>query len=173
MKPHGDIRDICCWAKHTSLTLRRILGPWNNVREQCTIWLVWVSAQSWRQVAAQAHLTTAKRHFYLALPLPFFDVDRDIFSACGRYTINCGIPPIQDTQIYRAEVAKCTLSVSCSTDLQITVLFSSIRCVYFLNMCIKLKRLLNDLRQTSPSVLLILLFLLALGASTTTAATFT
>ena len=42
---------------------------------------------------------------------------------CGRYTINCGIPPIQNTQIDCTEVARCTLLVSCPTDLHHCVVF--------------------------------------------------
>ena len=38
-------------------------------------------------------------------------------SACEIYAINCEIPSIQNAQINLAEVARCTLLVSCSTDL--------------------------------------------------------
>ena len=42
----------------------------------------------------------------LALPLRSFGVEHEYkisLSACWRYSINCGIPPFQDTQIDRAE----------------------------------------------------------------------
>ena len=58
--------------------------------------------------------------FYLALPQRSFNVGCECkinVSACERYTINCGIPSIQNAQIDLAEVARCTLFVSCSTDL--------------------------------------------------------
>ena len=52
----------------------------------------------------------AARHFYLALTLPLrpFDVGRECkinVSACERYTINCGVPSIQNAQIDLAKVA--------------------------------------------------------------------
>ena len=62
----------------------------------------------------------AAHHFYLALPLWLFNVGRKCkinVSACERYTINCGILSIQNTQTDLAEVARCTLPVSCSTGL--------------------------------------------------------
>ena len=53
-----------------------------------------------------------------------FNVRHDCkVSACGRYTINCGIPPIQNIQIDHAEVARCTLSISSLTDLEYCVVF--------------------------------------------------
>ena len=47
----------------------------------------------------------------------------NMFSVSGRYTINCEIPPIENSQIDRAEEARCTLSVSCLTDLDYSVVF--------------------------------------------------
>ena len=49
-----------------------------------------------------------------------FDVRREYniyLSVCGRHTINCGILQIQNTQTDHAEVARCTLAVSCLTNL--------------------------------------------------------
>ena len=40
-----------------------------------------------------------------------------------RYTIKCSIPPIQNAQIKLIEVARCTLLVSCLTDLDYCVVF--------------------------------------------------
>ena len=99
-------------------------------------WLVWTSARRWGQVAARASQTdhgadpgTLQRtafFIYLASPLRSFDVgceDKINLSRCGRHTIDCVIPPIQNTQIDRAEVVRCTLLVSCSTDLDYCVVF--------------------------------------------------
>ena len=44
-------------------------------------------------------------------------------SVCGRGTNNDWIPPIQNTQINCAEVARCSLLVSCSTDLDYCLVF--------------------------------------------------
>ena len=66
------------------------------------------------------HPCSKHLYYYLVLPLRSFGVGRECkinLLACGRYTINCGIPPIQTTQIDFAEMARSTLSVSCSTDL--------------------------------------------------------
>ena len=49
---------------------------------------------------------------------------------CGRYTINLGIPPIQNTQIVCTEVASCLLMLNCSADLDFTVLFLLIGSVW-------------------------------------------
>ena len=69
---------------------------------------------------------TAECHFYLALPLRPLGVGckcKINLSAYKRCTIDCWIPPIQNTQIDHAEVARCTLSVSCSTDLDHCLMF--------------------------------------------------
>ena len=81
-------------------------------------WLIWTSARRWRQVAERANWPqhSATSYFCLALPLRSFDIGPEWKSACGRYTINFGIPPIQNTHIDPAEGARCTLSVSCSAD---------------------------------------------------------
>ena len=59
-----------------------------------------------------------------------------------RYTINRGIAPIKNTQIDRAEMVRCTLSISRSTDLVYCVfcfvLFFSVGSMYFLNACLEL-----------------------------------
>ena len=53
---------------------------------------------------------------------------------CERYTVNCGIPPIKNTQfIDSAEVARCTLSVGCSTDLDYCVVFVSLVSLFLEN----------------------------------------
>ena len=44
-------------------------------------------------------------------------------SACERHTIDCGTPPIQNTQIDYAEAARCSLPVSSSTDLDYCLIF--------------------------------------------------
>ena len=36
---------------------------------------------------------------------------------CARYTVNCGIPLIQNRENDLAEVARCTILVSCLTDI--------------------------------------------------------
>ena len=62
--------------------------------------------------------------FYLALLLRSFDVGCECkiyLSVYGKYTNNCGIPPIQNTHITCAEVARWTVLVSCSTDLDYCV----------------------------------------------------
>ena len=71
--------------------------------------------------------------FYLALAMPLgsFDVGRECIinvSTCERYTINCGTPSIQNAHIDLAEVARCTLLVNCSTDLDWCFCRSS-RCI--------------------------------------------
>ena len=66
----------------------------------------------------------AAHHFYLALLLRSFDVGCECkiyLSVYGKYTNNCGIPPIQNTHINCAEVARWTVLVSCSTDLDYCV----------------------------------------------------
>ena len=66
------------------------------------------------------HIATC--HFYLALALLLqsFNVRCECkvnVSACERYTTHCGTPAIQNAQIDLAEVARCTVLVSCLTDL--------------------------------------------------------
>ena len=137
-------------------------------------WLVWTSARRWRQVVERTNWPrhSATRHFCLALPLPSFNIGREWKSVCGRYTINRGIPPIQNTHIDRAEGTRWTSSVSCSVDPDYGVVLVDLVGV-FLEHVLRTLKALDGLRQTSPSFLFILLASLALVASTTTAATFT
>ena len=65
----------------------------------------------------QLAMAGSSTHFHHALPLRSVDVRR------RKYAINYGILPIQNTQIDHAEVARCTLSISCSTDLDNCVVF--------------------------------------------------
>ena len=74
----------------------------------------------------------------------------------GRYTFDCGIPPIQNTQIDHTEVARWTLSVSCSIDLDHCLVFAHHSGVIFEHVNRTLKAL-KSLWQTSLSFLLILL----------------
>ena len=80
--------------------------------------LVWTSARRWRQVVERANWPrhSATRYFCLALPLRSFNIGREWKSVFGKYTINRGIPPIQNTHIDPAEGTRWTLSVSCSAD---------------------------------------------------------
>ena len=74
------------------------------------------------------------QHAIFILPRPF-DVWRECqiyLSACGKYSINCRIKPIQNTQINHAQVAKCALSVSGLSDLNYCVVLL-MGLVYFLN----------------------------------------
>ena len=118
---------------------------------------------------------SAVRHFHLAFPLPSFDVGRECKTyllASGRYTINCGIPPIQNTQIDRVEVARCTLSVSCSTNLEYRVAFVD-RVGVFLEHA---RRTLKASKRFAPDFPVVCLYpacLLAPVASTKTSATLT
>ena len=94
-------------------------------------------------------------YFYLALPLRSFDVGPINLSACGRYTIDCGILPIQNTKADRTEVASCTLSVSCLSDLDNCVVFVDGVGVFLEH--VHRTYLPNPLRQTSPLFLFMLL----------------
>ena len=101
---------------------------------------------------------SAARHFHLALTLRLFDVGRECnvyLSECGRYTSSRGIPPMQNTQIDRTEVARCTLLVSCSTDLDYCVVSVYRVGVFFEHVHIELEKLISGLRQTSLSFLFI------------------
>ena len=83
---------------------------------------------------------------------------------CGSYTINCGIPPIQNTGINCPEVARGTLSVSCQTDLLYCVLL--IGSVCFLHTSIATWKAFKQLIQDFPVVSLYFACLLTLTAST-------
>ena len=112
-------------------TLRQyFFGVRRNVQKhlQCFWWASLDFTQRWHQVTEQANWPwhSATCHFYLPSPLPSFNVRCECkvyLSACWRYTINCGIPPIQNTQIDHAEEARCTLFISCLTDLDFCVVF--------------------------------------------------
>ena len=89
----------------------------------------------------------------------------------GGKKINCWIPLIQNTQINRAEVARCTLSISCLTDLDYCVVFVDRAGVYLEHV----PRTLKASERFTPDLLVVSLHfpcLFALVASTTTAATF-
>ena len=91
---------------------------------------------------------------------------------CWQYTNNCGIPPIQNTQINHAEVKRCTLLVSCSTDLDYCVVFVDwfgIFCKHVHRTLIATERFTPDL----PIVSFNFACLLARMVSTITAATYT
>ena len=95
-----------------------------NIHAMLTSSTVWAN---WPQLSA-THL------FYPDLPLQLqaFDVGgkcKIYLSACGRYTIDCGIPPIQNTKTDCPEMARCTLSVSCSTDLDYCCFWQSGQCI--------------------------------------------
>ena len=155
----------------------------SGTRFDASDWLVWTSAWHWCHVTEQATQLTmahvAAGQFYLASLLPSYNVRHESkinwkpinLSACGRYTIDCGIPSIQTTQNTCAEVAWCTWSASCLTDLDYCVAFVN-QVGVFLEPVFRTLKLLNGLSQTSPTFLFILLPL-ALVASITTAATFT
>ena len=84
---------------------------------------------------------------------------------CGRYTINCEIAQIQNTQIDHTEVTRCTLSVGCPTDLDYCVVFVDKVSVFLEHMQKTLK--------ASKCIPLDFTCLLAPVASTTNTATFT
>ena len=91
---------------------------------------------------------------------------------CGRFTIDCGIPPIQNTQIDHAEVARCTLSVSSLTDLDYCVAFVNWVGVFLEHV----HKTLKTSELLTPNFLVVSLYiacLLVLVASTTPTATFT
>ena len=134
-------------ATHRAMSLwsfKSWLSGLKNLKQSwlpALIWNIWnrveltVSQQSWLSgLNLRATLTSqhwardptdwpwhiAARHFYLALLLRSFNVGRECkinVSACERYTMNCGTPSIQNAHIDLAEVARCTLLVSFSTDL--------------------------------------------------------
>ena len=60
-----------------------------------------------------------------------------IYQLVGGIRLILGSPPIQQIQIDRAEVARCTLSVSCSIDLDYCVVFVD-QVGVFLNTCLEL-----------------------------------
>ena len=126
VKLQGDIGNICCCTKHTSKHRSSRTAHMSTQSLQC-FWLVdldfHATLTSGRCAASPSYHALA-RHFHLAFLFRSCDVGRECkicLPACGRYTINCGIPSMQYTQIDRAEVARCTLSVSCSTDLNCCV----------------------------------------------------
>ena len=101
----------------------------------------------WQNVAVQAIWSwhwpwhTAARGFYLTLPFRSFYIGCECklnLLVCGRYTIDCEIVPMQNTQIDHVEVAGCSFSVSFSTDLDYCIVFVLIRLVFFLNSFIEL-----------------------------------
>ena len=116
-------REYILLGKHTSPTLRSFASlDCGHVSTNSVLrfdWLVWTSARRWRQVAVC--------NFHLAFLLQSFDVGLQCkinLSACGRCTLNCGIPPpIQYTQIDLGDLGQYTLSVSCSTDRDYRVVF--------------------------------------------------
>ena len=91
---------------------------------------------------------------------------------CERYTIHCGIPPIQNTQIDRDEAARCIISVSCPTDLDDCVVVGD-RVGVFLEHVHKSETASKRLTRGFPVVSLDFTCLLDLTVSTTTAATLT
>ena len=79
-----------------------------------------------RCAASRTDWLSAVRHFHLAFPLRSFDVGRECkihLTACWKYIINYSLTSIQNTQLDRAEVARCTLSVSCSIYLDYCIVF--------------------------------------------------
>ena len=117
-----------------------------------------------------AHCSTPFLSQMLALPLTSFYVRRECkinVSACERYTISCGIPSIQNTQIDLAEVARCTLLVS----LLIAVFVN--RVGVFLEHMHRTLKASERFSTNFPMVSLYFTCLLALVVSTTTAATIT
>ena len=86
-------------------------------------WLLWTSARRRRHVSARTELTIAlgSRLFHLALPLRLFSVGPECkicLSVCGRYTVNCGIPP------HQSKILKSTaLEWEDATDLNYCVVF--------------------------------------------------
>ena len=85
----------------------------------CNTDIKWLNTPNWPWHLAACHVK-------FPLPLQSFDVTHEwkiYLSACGRYKINCEIPPIQNTQSDLAEAARCILSVSCSTDLDYCVVY--------------------------------------------------
>ena len=65
----------------------------------------------------QLTIHLAACHFHLALLFSVKGECKIYFSVFVRYTINHGIPPVQNTKIDHAELARCRLSVSCLTNL--------------------------------------------------------
>ena len=115
------------------------------------------------------------RHFYLTLPIWSFDVRcecRINLSACERHTINCWIPPIQNTQIDLTEEASCTLLVSCYTDLDYWVVFVN-RVDVFLEHMHRTLKASERFMPNFPVISFYFACLLVLIVSTTTAATIT
>ena len=98
----------------------------------CFDWQVWTSAWHWCHVAlpwAERTMHLEAYHFHLNFPLQSFNVGCECkinLSACGRYTINCGTPPVETIRINCAVEARCILSVSCSTDLDFAYCFVSV-----------------------------------------------
>ena len=154
--------------------------PWEKSFWDNTVVISKKSKSNW-SLHCQWHI--GARPFYLALPLRSFDVgrvgrERQInryainLSACGRYTTDCGIPSIQNAQINRTEVARCTLSVSCSTDLDYCAVFVD-RVGVFLEHMHRTLRASERFTPNFPVVSVLFACLVALVAITTTAATFT
>ena len=117
---------------------------------------------------------TEARHFYLALPLQFFDVGCEwniYFSACRRYTIDRGIPQIQNAQLDTRWNGKMHI---------VGKLFDwpSLLCCFvdrvdvFLGQVHRTLKASERFRQNLPVVSLYFACLLALVTSTTTVATF-
>ena len=73
---------------------------------------------------------STQQHPFLSGPTASIIRCKYYLSACGKYTIHCGFPPIQNTQLDRSEVARCTLSVSCSTDLDYCVFVDRVGVVF-------------------------------------------
>ena len=89
----------------------------------------------------------------------------------GAQLLNCGIPSIQNTQINSTELARCTLSVSCLTDLDHCVL-----CVHWVSVSLeRMHRTLQASERFTPNFPIISLHILAFWRSqqATTVATFT
>ena len=159
MKLCEDTRNICCYAKHTSPTLWSftLLGVWRNVHKHSSMLQTgWFGLpHNWCQRTEGAtwpwHLATC--HFYLALPLWIwiFNIWHECkiyLSECGRYKVNCAIPPFQNTQMDHTKVVRCTLSVNCLTDLDYCVVSGNLVSVFLDH--ILFSKFLNDLHLTFP-----------------------
>ena len=112
--------------------------------------------------------TLSLRHFDFAFLLLSFDEGRECYinlSASLRCTINCGIPSIQNKQIDRAQVAGCTLLVSCSTDLDDCVVFVDRLVDVFLEHVHRTLKASERFTAALPVVSLYFTRLLAPGAS--------
>ena len=131
MKLHGDIRNICCYTFHQHFEASQSLEceHMSTKSQPC----FWFAGFDFHVMLTSHHCATSQSyhvlecHFHLTWLLWSFDVGREYkiySSAFGRYTVNCGILPIANTQIDHAEVARYTFSVGCSTGLVYCIVFA-------------------------------------------------